>query len=376
MRRLLHRLLVTAVPGALILLPGGNEVRAARPGRDGGSFATLEALVETPGVSTREQGVRDRIRSLLPSWAKPEVDARGNLLIAAGPEKGTRSLLFIAHMDETGYLVTGIRDDGTLDVKPVGGFFETLYEGQVVLVHTAKGDAGGVVPPRPTYMDASAAESPGAFGKEAVRVYVGASSRAVAEGLGIALGDPVTIPKSFQRLYGSFGSGRAVDDRAGCTALLTALKGIDPATLRRRVVFAFSVEEETGLDGAQVLAQTLRPDLVIAVDTFVSSDSPLERPAFAHAVLGKGPVVRAIDSSNITDRAIVEKVLSLAKQAGIPIQYGLTRGGNDGSVFTEFGTPDLALSWPTVHSHSPVEVIHEKDLDGLGLLVKLIAERW
>ena len=173
-----------------------------------------------------------------------------------------------------------------------------------------------------------------------------------------------------------FGSGRAVDDRAGCTALLLALRGIDPKTLRHKIIFAFSVEEEIGLEGAKALAQTLRPDLAIAVDTFVSSDSPLERPAFARAVLGKGPVVRAIDSSNITDPAIVDRVMALARQAGLPVQYGLTRGGNDGSVFPEYGVPNLALSWPTVHSHSAVEVINEKDLDGLGALVRAIAERW
>jgi putative aminopeptidase FrvX len=361
--------------GALVLAAAGNAP-AARPAREGGSFGILETLVNTPGVSTREQEVRERIQSLLPSWARPEVDPRGNLLVAAGPERSAKTLLFIAHMDETGYLVTAIREDGTLDVRPVGGFFETLYEGQVVLVHTAKGDVGGVVPPRPGYLDPSSAESPATFGKEAVRVDLGASSRAVAEGLGITAGDPVTVPKAFQKLYGSYGSGRAVDDRAGCTALLVALRALDPKTLRRRAIFAFSVEEETGLEGAKALSRTLRPDLVIAVDTFVSSDSPLERPAFAHAVLGKGPVVRAIDSSNITDPALLERVLTLARQAGVPVQYGLTRGGNDGSVFPELGTPDLALSWPTVHSHSAVEVIHEKDLDGLGALVRLIAERW
>ena len=358
------------------VLAGAGDIRAARPGREGGSFGILEALINTPGVSTREQGVRDRIRSLLPAWARPAVDAKGNLLVTVGPERAAKTLLFIAHMDETGYLVTAIREDGGLDVKAVGGFFETLYEGQVVLVHAAKGDVGGVVPPRPNYLDPSAVETPAAFGKEAVRVDVGVSSRAVAESLGIAPGDPVTVPKAFQRLYGSFGSGRAVDDRAGCTALLVALRGIDPKTLRHKLIFAFSVEEETGLDGAQAMAETLRPDLAIAVDTFVSSDSPLERPAFAHAILGKGPVVRAIDSSNITDPVLVDRVLNLARQAGIPVQYGLTRGGNDGSVFPEFGTPDLALSWPTVHSHSPVEVINEKDLDGLGALVRAIAERW
>ncbi|OLC56275.1 MAG: hypothetical protein AUH92_00525 [Acidobacteria bacterium 13_1_40CM_4_69_4] len=353
-----------------------GEARAARPAREDASFSILETLVDTPGVSTREQAVRERIRSLLPSWARADVDAKGNLLVAAGPERGAKTLLFIAHMDETGYLVKAIRDDGTLEVRPVGGFFETLYEGQVVLVHTAKGDVGGVVPPRPNYFETAAAEAPSSFGGEAVRVELGAGTRQAAEALGVAPGDPITIPKAFQRLYGSFGSGRAVDDRAGCTALLLALRGLDPKTLRNRVIFAFSVEEETGLNGAQALAQSLRPDLAIAVDTFVSSDSPLEREAFAHAVLGKGPVVRAIDNSNITDPAIVDRVLALARKGGLPIQYGLTRGGNDGSVFPEIGTPDLALSWPTVNSHSPVEVIHERDLDGLGALVALIAEHW
>jgi len=365
----------SAVALCVVLVLCG-QAGAARPAREGGSFSILEILVNTPGVSTREQPVRDRVRSLLPSWARADVDARGNLLVAAGPERGAKTLLFIAHMDETGYLVKAVRDDGSLEVRPVGGFFETLYEGQVVLVHTAKGDVGGVVPPRPNYFEAAAAESPAGFGGDAVRVEVGAASRQAAESLGVTPGDPITIPKAFQRLYGSFGSGRAVDDRAGCTALLLALRGLDPKTLRNRVIFAFSVEEETGLNGAQALAQTARPDLAIAVDTFVSSDSPLEREAFAHAVLGKGAVVRAIDNSNITDPAIVDRVLALARQGGLPIQYGLTRGGNDGSVFPEFGTPDLALSWPTVHSHSPVEVIHERDLDGLGALVRLIAERW
>ena len=371
------RLVARAIALAGLLLAGSpEESRAARVERDEGSFALLKILLETPGVSTHEQSVRDRIRSFLPSWVRPDVDAKGNLLVAAGPDKAPKTLLFIAHMDETGYLVNAIREDGSLEVKPVGGFFATLYEGQVVQVHGAKGDLGGVVPPRSNYLEPTSADSPDAFGKEAVRVDVGASSRAVAEALGITPGDPITIPKSFQRLHGSFGSGRAVDDRAGCTALLVALRGLDPRTLRNRVLFAFSVEEETGLEGAKSMAQTLRPDLVIAVDTFVSSDSPLERPAFARAVLGKGPVVRAIDSSNVTDRATVDRVLALARQGAVPIQYGLTRGGNDGSVFPEFGTPDLALSWPTVNSHSPVEVINEKDLDGLGTLVRLVAERW
>jgi putative aminopeptidase FrvX len=359
----------------------GAPVAGAATGREG-AFAILKQLVETPGVSTHEERVRDAIRRLLPAWAKAEVDARGNLRIVAGPERGARQLLFIAHMDETGYLVTRIADDGMLEVKPVGGFYEMLYEGQVVLVHAAQGDVGGVVPPRADYVAGGTA--PMAFGGAQVRVDLGTRDRAASERLGVAPGDMLTIPKAFQHLAGTMGSGRAVDDRAGCTALLLALRALDPRRLRNRVTFAFSVEEETGLDGAAALAKELasdaakgpKPDLAIAVDTFVSSETPLERHGLARGILGRGPVVRAIDNSNITDRSIVDRILALAAQANLPIQAGLTRGGNDASVFPALGVPAAAISWPTVYSHSPVEVIDERDLERLGDLVRVIAERW
>jgi putative aminopeptidase FrvX len=340
----------------------------------GPAFALLEELVEVPGVSGREEGVRDLIRRLMPAWARPEADARGNLLVTVGPERARTSLLFLAHMDETGFLVERLREDGALVVRPAGGFFPALYEGQVVLVHTRRADIGAVVPPGPDYYTNEAPS--GAFGGEATLVDVGSGSRSETEALGVAPGDTVTVPKAFVRLWGSKGTGRAVDDRAGCTALILALRRLDPARLKNRVTFAFTVEEEIGLKGARALAETLRPDLAIAVDTFVSSDSPLERRGFALGVLGRGPVVRAIDDSNVTDRAILDRVLALARAAALPIQHGLTRGGNDGSVFPPFGIPNLAISWPTVHSHSAVEVIDERDLARLGDLVRLIAERW
>jgi len=360
-------------PGSPAAIPAAGRVAP---------FAILKQLVETPGVSTREDRVRDVIRRLLPAWANPEVDTRGNLRVDAGPERGAHHLVFIAHMDETGYLVTRIADDGMLEVKQVGGFYELLYEGQVVLVHTAKGDLGGVIPPRADYVAGGSA--PTGFGGAQVRVDLGTRDREASERLGVVPGDMITVPKTFQRLAGTMGSGRAVDDRAGCTALLLALRALDPKRLRNRVTFAFSVEEETGLDGAAALVKDLapdpakgpKPDLAIAVDTFVSSESPLERHGFAVGILGRGPVVRAIDSSSITDRAIVDRIQAVATQANLPIQSGLTRGGNDASVFPARGVQAAAISWPTVHSHSPVEVIDERDLERLGDLVRAIAERW
>jgi len=142
-----------------------------------------------------------------------------------------------------------------------------------------------------------------------------------------------------------------------------------------------ATEEEVGLKGAAAFAEQAAkegrtPDFVFAVDTFVSSDSPLETKRFADAELGKGFVVRAVDNSNIVPLEYVDRVVTLAKENGIPVQYGVTGGGNDGSVFTRYGSVDVALGWPLRYSHSPGEVIDTKDLDALGKLVEVIARKW
>ena len=115
-------------------------------------------------------------------------------------------------------------------------------------------------------------------------------------------------------------------------------------------------------------------DFVFAVDTFVSSDSPIENSRFANAILGQGAVVRAMDNSNIVPRPLLNKVLKLAKLRNIRVQYGVTGGGNDGAVFTQYGAIDIPVSWPLRYSHSPAEVIDLRDLDALADLVRAVAE--
>src|SRR5207249_7737393 len=110
-------------------------------------------------------------------------------------------------------------------------------------------------------------------------------------------------------------SARSIDDRAGDTALLLALDDIEPAKLDHKVIFAWSVREEGGLEGAKALAAELGPSVrrVHAVDTFVSSDSPLESRRFAYAPLGQGAVMRALDNSSVTPPDEVERALRIAR---------------------------------------------------------------
>jgi putative aminopeptidase len=167
----------------------------------------------------------------------------------------------------------------------------------------------------------------------------------------------------------------------GCAALIAAVNAIGPELKGRDVTFVWSTEEEVGLKGAAAFAEQAAkegrvPDFVFAIDTFVSSDSPLESERFGDAEIGKGFVVRAVDNSNVVPRQYVDRVVALAKENGIPAQYGVTGGGNDGAVFLRYGSVDVALGWPLRYSHSPGEVIDTKDLDALSKIVEVLARKW
>jgi endoglucanase len=191
--------------------------------------------------------------------------------------------------------------------------------------------------------------------------------------LGVAKGDFITIKKTISELTPDILAMRAVDDRAGCAVLLDAAHRIDWSDLKgKTVTFAWDVQEETGLVGAGVLAKRLGADYVFPVDTFVSSDAPLDDKWYARVPLGKGLVLRGMDSSVIVPRTELEKIAAIADHHGIPYQYGNTRGSTDGTRFVPEGAICVPLSWPGNYSHSFIEKIHRNDLVALVRLVVAI----
>jgi putative aminopeptidase len=328
----------------------------------------LRQLVEVYGVSGMEGPVRETVQRLLPSWARAETDTAGNLWVRVGT--GDPVVVLVAHLDEIGFRVDSIRDDGSLVIRTRGGFYPSLFEGKPALVHTARGQVPAVFPPRDTLFNRRTPPP--------LRVDVGTTSRAATEALGIARGNTVTMPKQYVRLAGLRATGRSFDDRVGSAALVLALRRLDRARLRHSVIFLWSTREEIGLEGAEVAADALgfRTARVHAVDTFVSADSPLELPNFALAPLGRGAVARAVDNSSITPPVLVDSLAALARVREVALQIGTTNGGNDGSVFSKYGVPDVPIGWPLRYSHSPAEVIDLRDLVALADLVRAIAEAW
>jgi putative aminopeptidase FrvX len=348
--------------------PAGDRLAAAA--------AVLARLVGTYAVSGAEEPMREAVKGLLPEWAAVRTDGVGNLRLRVGA--GAPLVVIVAHLDEIGYSVTRIREDGGLEIEPRGGFYGSLFEGEAALVHASGGPVPAVFAPRDSFdasPPASLAGSPGG----PPFVDPGTRSRAETQALGIRPGDTVTMPKQLTSLAGSRVTGRALDDRVGCAALILALSALDRSRLSHAVEFVWSVEEEIGLNGAEWAARDLaseRPARVHAVDTFVTSDAPLERRAFAYAPLGRGAAIRAVDDSAVAPPALVDSLVTLAAGLGIPLQVGATSGGNDGSAFTRYGVPDVAIGWPLRYSHSPAEVMDLADLLALADLVRAVAERW
>ena len=328
----------------------------------------LAPLVESYGVSGAEGPVREAVKRLLPAWAAPSTDTAGNLWVRVG--RGDPVAVIIAHMDEIGFRVSGIRDDGSLELETRGGFFPSLFEAKPALVHTDQGDVAGVFLPRDSGFTRRTPPP--------LRVDIGSRSRAATMARGVSPGSTVTMPKQYVRLAGTRATGRSFDDRVGSAAQLIALRHLDRAALKHQVIFIWSVREEIGLEGAAAAAASLgtTPRRVHAIDTFVSADSPLELPNFAVAPIGRGAVARALDNSSVTPPAYVDSLVQVARARGIALQVGTTNGGNDGSEFTPYGVVDVAIGWPLRYSHSPAEVIDLKDVASLSDMIRAVAETW
>jgi putative aminopeptidase FrvX len=347
----------------------------------------LRELTEAYGVSDHETPVLKTVERLLPEWAKTETDDAGNLILRVGTAPAsskTPSILVVAHMDEIGFTVKTIANDGRLEVEWRGGGDISFFAGHPALVHASKGDLDAIVE-LPTGWDAQDFKWPDESRNNAaasvIRVDVGARNPADVAKLGVGIGDTITIPKAYRPLIGTRANGRSFDDRVGDTALVAAVWALGGPLKDRNVTFVWSTGEEQGLVGAGKVAKRLAaegrvPDLVFAVDTFVSSDSPLESKRFADAKIGDGFVIRAIDSSNIAQPDLVKRVIKLAHENSIPVQYGVTAGGNDGATFVRYGSADIPLGWPLRYSHSPAEVIDTRDVDSLARIVTVIARSW
>jgi len=322
-------------------------------------LSLLARLSAAPGVSGREDAVRALARDELRELAdEVTVDRMGNVVaVRHGAGEGGPRVMVAAHMDEVGFLVKHVEEDGFLRVHPVGGIFPKTLQGQRVDVHTSEGPLLGVLSEPEFGMPNEEAKVPKV---EEFFVDAGlARDEAVAR---VGKGDAVTMHRELERA-GNRVVAKAIDDRVGLFVIVEVLRRLPRGVAE--IVAVGSVQEEIGTRGATVAAHRFPRDVAIAVDTTLAKDVPGVEGSKAVNRLGDGVSIKIMDRMQITHGKLLDFVKGLARDREIPHQFevGLPGGTDAGAMeLAGDGSPAIGLSIPCRYPHTASEMADVGDI--------------
>ena len=332
----------------------------------------LRRLSDAFGPSGFEDDVREIVVELVtPLVDEVRVDRLGNVIAT---KRGRRDevLLLDAHMDEVGFLVSYIEDNGFLRLSPLGGWDARVLPAHAVTVKGRDGrSVRGVIGTLPPHVTAEAERSK-AHRLEDLFVDIGSNTRADAEALGVEVGSPCVPGSPFEQLDDDLVMGKAFDDRAGCTVALGVLDSLRDVEPDLTVVCAFPVSEELGLRGAQTVAHQVRPHVALALEGTTAVDVPGVSGARRLASMGAGPAVTIADRSIIASRRVVTLLEEVAAKQDIPYQRKLPGGGGtDAGAIQTSGDGVLVgvVSVPCRYIHAPLSLLRPSDLAAATRLV-------
>ena len=339
----------------------------------------LRTLCLAFGPSGCEDEVRERILEEGKKYCSDYgVDGMGNLVFSFRPQGATKKMMLSAHMDEVGFMIHTITDDGYLKFATLGGIDERVLCGRCVTVGNETRRVSGVIASKAIHHQ-DADERKKTTSAKDMMIDIGASSKEEAEKL-VEIGDFGTFDSEFY-LFGDENKplmkSKALDDRLGCAVMLLTMRKIalGEITPTMEVHFCFTVREELGLSGAKVVAERLAPDYAIVLETTAIADIASTEAALRVADVGRGGAISLLDRATIYDAAFVQYALTLADQNGVPAQAKrFVSGGNDAGHIHKSGkgVKCLALSAPTRYLHSPACVAAPADYEAIEALVALM----
>lgn len=322
-------------------------------------FELLEELTETSGVPGYEDRIREIVRRELESEVdEVRTDSMGNVVGTIEGRTDTE-VVVAAHMDEIGFMVRHVTEEGFVQVDALGGWDARVLKAQRVTIHTDEGDVTGLigsVPPH-TLDEEQLDKKPDV---EDVYIDLGVDGETAQEQ--VSKGDLVTLEQTTEQV-GETVSGKALDDRVCLFATLEAARRIDDPEVT--IHFAATVQEEVGIRGAETLGFDLDPDLAVALDVTVANDVPGFEPGEQVTELGEGTAIKLKDSSVITNPKVNRRLQAVADDEELEYQLEvLPAGGTDTAGFQRASgaTPVGAISIPTRYLHTVTESAHVDDI--------------
>lgn len=331
---------------------------------------TLKTLCERNGTSGREENIRNYIIGRIQDKCEYQVDPLGNILVfKKGRNRPKNKVMLTAHMDEVGFIITYITDDGYLKFDCVGGIDEKVIVGRNVTV--GEKQIPGVIGLKAVHL-CDSDEREKAPKVRNLYIDIGADSRQQAEEY-VEIGDVAYFMSVFEPIGESKIKAKAIDDRFGCCVMLKMIESY----LEYDMHFAFLVQEEVGLRGAGAAAYTIKPDYAVVIEATTAADVANVTGADRVCCQGEGAVVSFMDRSTVYSRELYKKAFQLAAENGIPIQTKTAvAGGNDAGAIhkANAGIKTLTVSLPCRYIHSATSVADTRDMASCYALVKLLSE--
>lgn len=334
----------------------------------------FKTLTELPGAPGNEHAIRKFMRSELEKYSDEIVqDHLGGIFgLKKGNEQGPR-IMVAGHMDEVGFMVTQITENGMIRFQPLGGWWSQVLLAQRVEIITNNGPVIGVIGSIPPHLLSDEVRNKPMDIKNML-IDIGADDLEDAIKIGIQPGQQIVPICPFTPMANNKKIlAKAWDNRYGCGLAIELLKELKDEKLPNTLYSGANVMEEVGLRGAQTAATLIKPDLFFALDASPANDMSGSKTEFGQ--LGKGTLLRIFDRSMITHRGMREFVLDTAETNNIPYQYFISQGGTDaGRVhMSNEGVPSAVVGICSRYIHTAGSIIHTDDYAAAKeLIVKLV----
>lgn len=340
----------------------------------------LKEIAEVAGAPGHEQRIREVVlREIKPLVDEVIIDNMGNVYaIKKGKDK--KRVMIGAHMDEIGFIVTHIDDNGFLRFHTLGGFDPKTLTAQRVIIH-GKEDVIGVMGSKPIHV-MTQEERGKSLKTTDFFIDLGMKKEEVEKI--VRIGDPITRERGLIEM-GNCVNCKSLDNRLAVFILIETLRTLKDKEVPYDVYGVFTVQEEVGIRGANVAALEIKPDFGFGLDTTIAFDVPGAKPEEMITKLGEGTAIKVMDSSTICDYRMVRFMEEVAKRNKIKTQKEiLTAGGTDTAGIQRMnpgGAIAGAVSIPTRHIHQVIEMADKDDIKGsidllTGCLVELDQGNW
>lgn len=333
----------------------------------------LKELTEVYGVPGFEEEVQSVIRKHLPQGTRIEYDRLGSIVCSKEGTKKAPRIMIPGHMDEIGFMVKSITDEGFIKFAPLGGWIDQVILSQRMVIRGRHGDVPGLVGSKPGHL-MEAAELDKVIKKNDMFIDVGAKNKKETEEVfGIHVGDPIAPESTFGTLRNrKYLIGKAWDDRVGCAVFIEVLRALKNQRHPNTVYGVGTVQEEVGMRGAKTSVDVVKPDVCLVMEGGIATDVPSIKAEDNHAKLGGGPILYACDGGMVGHRRLRNFIMKIAEKKKIPYQLAMLMGGAaDGAPIHVYaaGVPTILIGVPVRYVHCQTGVIHADDFDHTVSLV-------